>query len=174
VADNKKKTRAQGSLRRSVTDAKLSPHLAGLSLAALREYRQQLTDEENKVSYWRRLVHARLDVLDAEVHAGGLIPINQLVRVLGDTGSGKTRTALVAIRPADPLPELPALAEMWVTEIDPLDADALTDAMDRLRAAEVKLTAYRRALHERIDEATGELIGRYRLDPSLALGALPD
>jgi len=172
VADNRK-TRAQGSRRRTLTDPALSPHLAGLSLAELRAYRRQLTDEEDKVSYWRRLVHARLDVLDAEMHNGGTLTTDELIQVLGDTGSGKTRNALVAIRPADPLPELPVLAEMWVTEIDPHDTDAVIDAMDRLRVAEVKLTGYRRALHERIDEATGELIGRYRQHPTLALSALP-
>ena len=97
----------------------------------------------------------------------------ELIQVLGDTGTGKTRTALVAIRPADPLPEVPVLAEMWLTEIDPHDTDAISDAMDRLRVAEVELTGYRKALHQRIDEATGDLIGRYRQDPSLALSALP-
>jgi hypothetical protein len=172
VADNKK-TRAQGSRRRTLTDPSLSPHLARLSLTELRTYRQQLMDEEDRVSYWRRLAHARLDVLDAEIRNSGTLTVEKLIQVLGDTGAGKTRTALAAIRPADPLPELPVLAEMWVTEIDPHDADAIRDAMDRLRAAEVKLTSYRRALHQRIDEATGDLIGRYRQDPSLALSVLP-
>ena len=172
MADNRK-TRAQGSRRRTLTDPALSPHLAGLSLAELRRYRQQLTDEEAKVSYWRRLVHARLDVLDAEMTSDGTLTTEQLIQVLGDTGAGRTRTALVAVRPEDPLPELPVLAEMWVTEIDPHDTDAVNDAMDRLRVAELKLTAYRWALHQRLDEATGELIGRYRQDPSLALSVLP-
>jgi len=172
VAENKK-TRAQGSRRRTLTDPSLSPHLAGLSLTELRAYRQQLMDEEDRVSYWRRLVHARLDVLEAEIRNSGTLSVEQLIEVLGDTATGKTRTALAAIRPADPLPELPVLAEMWVTEIDPHDADAIRDAMERLRVAEVKLTGYRRALHERLDEATGDLIGRYRLDPSLALSVLP-
>jgi hypothetical protein len=173
VAENNK-TRAQGNRRRTLTDVAASPHLAGLSLADLRAYRQQLTDEEDKVSYWRRLVHARLDVLDAEMHSGGTLSMQQLIQVLGDTGAGTTRTALVAVRPAEPLPELPVLGEMWVTEVDPHDAGAVTDAMERLRAAETQLTAYRRALHQRIDEATGELISRYRDEPSLALGALPE
>ncbi len=173
MADNNK-TRAQGNRRRTLTDPVPSPHLSGLSLTDLRAYRQQLTAEEDKVSYWRRLVHARLDVLDAEVHSGGMLSTEQLIRVLGDTGSGMTRTALVAVRPAEPLPELPVLAEMWVTEVDPHDTEAIADAMDRLRAAETKLTQYRRALHQRIDEATGELISRYRAEPSLALSVLPD
>ena len=172
MADNKK-TRAQGSHRRTLTDPSLSPHLAGLGLTELRAYRQQLMDEEDKVSYWRRLVHARLDVLEAEIRNCGTLTVEELIQVLGDTGTGKTRTALVAIRPADPLPELPVLAEMWLTEIDPHDTDAISDAMDRLRVAEVKLTWYRKALHQRIDEATGDLIGRYRQNPSLALSALP-
>jgi hypothetical protein len=172
VADNRK-TRAQGSRRSTLTDPELSPHLAGLSLSELRAYRQQLMDEEDRVSYWRRLVHARLDVLDAEIRNSGTLSMEKLIQVLGDTGAGKTRTALAAIRPADPLPDLPVLAEMWVTEIDPHDADAIKDAMERLRAAEVKLTGYRKALHQRIDEATGDLIGRYRQEPTLALSVLP-
>ena len=35
------------------------------------------------------------------------------------------------------------------------------------------LTDYRRALHARIDEATGELIVRYRADPLAALSLIP-
>jgi hypothetical protein len=32
----------------------------------------------------------------------------------------------------------------------------------------------RREFHRRLDEATGQLIARYRQDPTLALTALPD
>jgi hypothetical protein len=167
-------TRDTANRRRTLTTPGLSPHLANLDLAELRAYRRQLSAEEDKVSYWRRLVHARLDLLDAKTQEGGTLTMAQLVRVLGDTGSGRTRTALVAIRPADPLPELPVLAEMWAAEIDPQDRDTVVEARDRLTVAEAQLTEYRRALHLRIDEATGELISRYRADPSLALSALPD
>lgn len=160
--------------RRTITDPVPSPHLADLGLQDLRAYRQSLSDEEDKVSYWRRLVHARIDVLEAEAHTDGTLSIEDLVRVLGDTGSGRTRTALVTVRPADPLPELPVLADMWVTEVDPHDATAVAEALERLRAAERQLTEYRRALHQRIDEATGELIVRYRKDPASALIALPE
>jgi hypothetical protein len=161
--------------RRSIIDAVPSPHLAGLTLAELRGYRQRLTEEEDRVSYWRRLAHARIDVLEAEAGAEGTLSMDQLVRVLGDTGAGNTRTALVSISAAEPLPELPELAEMWVTEVDPADEAGVADALARIRAAERQLTDYRRALHERIDEATGELISRYREQPTLALDLLrPD
>ena len=91
--------------------------------------------------------------------------------LLGDTGTGRTRTALVSVRAADDLPELPVLADMWVTELDPEDAEAVAAAIVRLRSAEEQLTEYRRALHERLDEATAELIARYRRDPASALVA---
>ena len=145
---------------------------ADLSLGELRGYRRRLSDEEDRVSYWRRLVHARLDVLEAEAHHERPLRLDELIRVLGDTGSGRTRTALVRVRAADPLPELPVLEEMWVTELDPNDVEAVREAIARLRAAEETLTEYRRVLHLRIDEATAELIVRYRADPASALVAL--
>lgn len=155
--------------RRSITDPVPSPHLADLTLAELRDYRRRLTEEEDRVSYWRRLAHARIDVLEAEASMDGTLTLDQLVRVLGDTGAGATRTALVSIRAAEPLPELPVLEEMWVTEVDPHDAEEVAAALEGIRSAERQLTDYRRALHERIDEATGELISRYRAEPTLAL-----
>src|SRR3954452_20842613 len=39
-----------------------------LKLDDLRLYRRRLAEEQEKVSYWRRLVHARLDMLEAEAH----------------------------------------------------------------------------------------------------------
>jgi hypothetical protein len=159
--------------RRSVTSTVPSEELAALDLDQLREYRQGLEAEEDKVSYWRRLVHARIDVLEAESGSGNPLSIEDLVRVLGDTGSGRTRRALVRFRAADPLPDLPVLSEMWVTEIDRHDATQVEDALARLRTAEQQLTTYRRALHDRIDEATRELILRYRANPLAALSVIP-
>ena len=159
--------------RRTVTDAETSPHLNELSLERLRDYRERLSGEEERVSYWRRLVHARIDLLVAESRSEGHLSFGDLVRVLGETGSGRTRHALLQVRPADPLPQLPELASMWVAEVDPHDASAVADALARLHAAEKQLTGYRHALHLRIDEATGELIVRYRENPASALVALP-
>jgi hypothetical protein len=164
--------RGPSTRRPTITDVVPSPYLADISLTELRAYRQQLTDEHDKASYWRRLAHGRIDVLEAESHTEGSLSLKDLVRVLGDTGAGNTRTALAGVRAAEPLPGLPALAEMWVTVIDPQDQGAVIDAVARLRVAERQLTSYRQALHERITEARGELLSRYRADPSSALIAL--
>ena len=159
--------------RRTITNAEASPHLADLDIPQLREYRHRLTDEEEKVSYWRRLAHARIDLLEAESRTEGTLSMEDLVRVLGDTGAGRTRKVLLSVRASDALPDLPELDDMWATEVDPHDAAQVEDAVRRLREAEVQLTDYRRALHERIDEATSELVHRYRQDPVSALSALP-
>jgi len=142
-----------------------------LSLPQLRTYRHGLSEEEEKVSYWRRLVHARIDVLEAESRHERPLRLEELIRVLGDTGTGRARTALVNIRAADDLPELPVLADVWVTEVDHGDHAGVAEAVGRLRAAERQLTEYRRALHHRLDAATAELITRYRDSPASALAA---
>jgi len=147
--------------------------LAAMDLQALRTYRRDLQQEEDKVSYWRRLVHARLDLIAAGSHTEGSLTLPQLIKVLGDTGTGASRNALSSVHPAEPLPDLPESEWMWVTEIDFHDPVAVEDATSRLRAAEEKLTAYRKALFERIDEATAELIARYKQDPTAALAVLP-
>lgn len=159
--------------RHSVTSTVPSEDLAELDLEALRSYRQRLSAEEEKVSYWRRLAHARIDVLEAESTTAGTLGFDDLVRVLGDTGSGQTRRALVRVKASEPLPDLPELGEMWGIEVDAHDPDRVGEAIDRVRTAERQLTAYRRALHERIDEATRELILRYRANPAAALAAIP-
>lgn len=146
-------------------------HWSEISLDRLRSYRRRLSDEEEKVSYWRRLVHARIDVLEAEAHRERALTIEELVRVLGDTGSGHGRQSLVTVEAAEPLPDLPVLEEMWVTELDPHDPVAVAEAVARLRTAERQLTAYRHALHQRLDDATTELIARYNANPASALVA---
>jgi hypothetical protein len=160
--------------RRTVTSSVPSEVLAELDLSRLRDYRHKLEAEEDRASYWRRLVHARLDLLAAESKSDHPLSLEELVRVLGDTGTGQSRQALVAVHAADPLPELPELARMWATDVDPHDPEQVEDAVARLTEAEAQLTDYRRALHQRIDEATAELIVRYRENPAAALAAIPD
>jgi len=57
-------TRSTGYDRRPAAGrrpAQRVPHLEHLELSALREYRQDLLTEESRVSYWRRILQARLD-----------------------------------------------------------------------------------------------------------------
>ena len=147
--------------------------LASLDLPALRSYRRTLTAEEDRVSYWRRLVHGRIDVLLAQSRSTATLTFDEFVSALGDTGAGRRRRALGRIKAAAPLPELPELERMWLQDVDPSNQVEVEVALTRLRAAEAKLGQYRQALHVRIDEASEHLIARYRDDPSAALELLP-
>lgn len=148
-----------------------NPDYAHLSIDALREYRRALTSEEGKVSYWRRILQARLDVVSAG--SGKALDQEHLRPVLTTERVGAGRRALIEVLPVDDIPPLPSLAELWDRTVDPEDADGQAALQADLTLAEAQLSAYRNALHRRIAEATGELIARYREQPTLCLTALP-
>lgn len=143
------------------------PHLAGLGLDELRAYRQQLMTEEARVSYWRRILQARLDT--ATSPRGDRTAAEHLRSVLARQQEWSRRLAVLPVHRAVGLPPLPDLAALC----DGAPGADDTERVARLAAAEVELSAYRRGLHERLDDATSELIARYREQPALALRALP-
>lgn len=143
---------------------------AHLSLEALRIYRTALTHEESRVSYWRRIVQARLDVVRAGEDGSGL---SHLRDVLAQAQTGSSRTALVDIVPIDDVPPLPDLAELWDRIAVPGDTAGNAELEAGLADAEERLSLYRSALHRRLAGATQELVARYKDEPTLALLALP-
>jgi hypothetical protein len=150
----------------------LSSAFAHLSLEALRHYRRTLGEEEGKVSYWRRILQARLDVVEAgsgarTVDSATLRPLLSSERV------GAGRQALIEVLSLDDIPPLPSLGELWDRQVAPSDELGTQTLRSDLRLAEAQLSAYRSALHRRIGDATGELIARYRESPELCLSALP-
>jgi len=143
-----------------------------LTLESLRAYRKALTAEEGRVSYWRRLIQARIDVV------AGLGPLpdpnaHERLREMLAEARTSSRHALVEVVNADDVPPLPDLADLWARQVRPQDV-AETERLHRdLGHAELQLSAYRMALHRKLSAATAELIARYRENPSLALSALP-
>ena len=148
-----------------------SAEFAHLSLDDLREYRRTLTAEEDQVSYWRRIIQARLDVLRAGTL--GTADGEHLRPVLSDHRIATSRTALISVVPADDIPPLPNLAELWERRVADDDERGQAELDHDLARAEHQLSEYRHALHRRIGDATGELIARYREHPELCLSALP-
>jgi hypothetical protein len=130
--------------------------LVHLSLEQLREYRAALAGEESRVSYWRRILQARLDVVRAGTLARDVDP-GLLRPVLTADWVASGRRAMVAVLPDHDVPPLPRLDELWErqVEVDDLAGRAVLDA--DLATAEQQLSVYRTALHAQIEEATGEL-----------------
>ena len=163
---------AQGRVREATAGtsgrrpAQRAPELAPLALEDLRTYRQELITEESRVSYWRRILQARLDLA-----LGDESSLGRLRGVLTEHQKSSRRLALQMFDDPNGTPPLPDLAVLW--EIQAGTAGEDDALLARLAAAEHELSAYRSSLHARLDAATGELISRYRDEPSLALRALP-
>ena len=68
---------------------------------------------------------------------------------------------------------LAGVEPLWAAPIDWDDPTALHRLERGLIEAEVKLSAYRRALHERIDDCTAQLVGHYQRDPAQLAEIVP-
>ena len=158
--------------RRATGTPERSPEFAHLPLLGLRQYRRALTQEESRVSYWRRIIQARLDVVRSLGNDSGP-DVEALRPVLGADRVGAARTALLDVIPVDDIPPLPNLESLWERDPRPGDEDFNAALVAELAKAEAQLSAYRQALHRRLAAATTELIARYREEPALCLSALP-
>jgi hypothetical protein len=158
--------------RRVAVVPERSAEFAHLPLVGLRQYRKALNQEESRVSYWRRIIQARLDVVRALGAASGP-DVEALRPVLGAARVGAARNALLDVVPVDDIPPLPNLESLWARDPRPGDSDYNEALAIELVKAEKQLSAYRSALHRRLAAATTELIARYREEPALCLSALP-
>jgi len=141
-----------------------------LAISELREYRKVLTERESQISYWRRIIQARLDLVrDSAIR--GVATIEGLERVLTRQLGGNQRLGVLSVQPQGAAP-LAGLDHLWNRSIRVGDLGGAELEAD-LVVAERKLSALRADLHHQIDAATSELISRYRANPQLAFSALP-
>lgn len=153
-------------------DTEPATALTDLTLEELRAYRQELQSEEDLVSYRRRLLHAQIDLLEAGLSPASKFSPQDLVRVLTDSVGGATRRAFVRL-PRATLTAIPDLGDVLATDPDRDDPAQVEQALTQLRTAEATLTEHRSSLHARLDEATADLIERYRSNPQSALTVIP-
>lgn len=136
--------------------------LESLTLEDLRRRRDAIRDEEEDLSYRRRLLHAQLDIIGAAGQATDREAFEEMLAdVLADTSpapSGDVRSVDVEGRGED-------------ADVDPLPADLveMDDAeraalLERLRAQEQEVSERRRALLDELDRCQEELVRRFRRD----------
>jgi hypothetical protein len=141
-----------------------------LSLADLRELRSQQQAAEDAISYVRRLVQARLDLVSAEQkrrnNGEDRTVSDDLPAILGrHLNSGPARPP----RPTVDLSDHPIAVELdelcsglgahHITELNDTELTALSDA---LQAFEQARSSERRELFGTIDALSAELVRRYR------------
>jgi len=147
------------------------PELSHLSLAGLRTYRAALSAEEDRVSYWRRILQGRLDV--TRTAAEQPTDIVALWSALRPEQVQRGRSTLVRVVPQHDIPPLPDLAALWERCPPSGDEPARQALQADLGLAESALSRYRTSLHQQLEAATGELIARYHAEPDSCLSALP-
>ncbi len=157
-----------------VMDPNFTETLDAVPLEELRARRSILDDLDTELSYYRRILHGRLDLLDFELRRRAGTETRSLIEalpeILTDTPSGKTSNPLDMERPLD-LPELAgagrravdsALVDDFLAHLPPLSDIDLAEIRDSLSSTEAKLSKQRRAVYDAYDLITAELTKRYR------------
>lgn len=142
------------------------------SMAELREMRHEAEQEETDLSYIRRLVQGRMDIIRAELsrrEGGGTGSlIDDLPSILADSGRapahGLGKHATIEPSRAD---EHRRYVEQLVADVDLSDVGArdleeLQTVLEALRREEADISAKRQRVFEVVDACSAELTRRYR------------
>ena len=143
---------------------------ASLSLVELRALRAQLQADDDVISYVRRLVQARLDLVRAEKErraSGNELNVAEDLPVI--LGRHLTGGPARPPRPTEDASEHPLALQLdelctrlganHVPELGPEELDALLDALEKFEHAR---SHERRELFTRLDALSAELVSRYR------------
>ena len=144
-----------------------------LGLPELRARREEAEAEEADVSYLRRLLQGRLDILRAELvrrsatdeqDVAGLLA--GLPAILSDDSPG-TFSAVPRVKVPSRAGEHRRRVERLVSDetiarLPELDVEELTRAVEVLSAEEEKVSTHRRTVQRVVDVLRGELARRYR------------
>ncbi|MFF2330107.1 MULTISPECIES: ABC transporter substrate-binding protein [unclassified Streptomyces] len=146
------------------------PELDGLRLPELRTLRRDSQRDEADLSYVRRLVQGRIDILRAEL-ARRMDPetpvVDRLSEILADTPSQHRSSARHVTLTTPRSDEYRRLAAETFAEVELSDLDARTDeelhtAMGRLVRYEQQVSRRRHQLQRTADECSAEIARRYR------------
>ena len=148
----------------------------GLSVDEIRRMRAECQEAEAALSYLRRLIQGRMDIVHAYIErpAGSDAPdLSSVVDNLAGILAGPGRPAGPGRNPVLHSPDTDDMAAL-TTELDDilgagdvgrlaqLDDGALAELAGRLRDLEIRVSAERRGLHERIDTLQAELVERHK------------
>lgn len=157
-----------------VLDPEFVSDVEELDLDEVRARRQLAGDVENELSYYRRLLHGRMDLIRFELRRRTGEETRSLIEALPEIladpePTGNHRTGRYEV------PELPTLPDVGKREIDhilggdvllrlnELDDDALSSALDAIAEMETEISDQRRSVQKVEDRLVEELAARYRV-----------
>ncbi|MEV7976058.1 aerial mycelium formation protein [Streptomyces sp. NPDC086519] len=145
--------------------------LTRLSLAELRVLRRDAQRDEADLSYVRRLLQGRIDILRAELArrspAGAASVVDRLPEILTDAPARHRSSARHVTLGTPHNEEYGRLAADMLSEVELSDLEARTDtelttAMGRLVRYEQEVSRRRQSLQRTADDSSGEITRRYR------------
>lgn len=147
-------------------------NLSARPLSEVRALRREAEQEEADVSYLRRLLQGRIDILRAELArrsaAGSGTLLDQLPRILSEHSAGPRRgsSRQVGVEPSQPDAQRRSV-EALVSDVNMDDVGARSEeellvALSRYTDEEQRLSVNRRALHDVLDRCSAEITRRYR------------
>ncbi|MFF8310921.1 RsiG family protein [Streptomyces lydicus] len=147
-----------------------APDLSGLGLPELRVVRRDSQQEEADLSYLRRLLQGRIDILRAEIArrtAQHSPLLDRLPEILADLPSRHRSSARHVTLGTPHSEEYRRLAEEMLGEVELSDLTARTDqelhdAMGRLIRYERQVSRRRSSLQRTTDDCSAEIARRYR------------
>ncbi len=157
-----------------VLDPAFIVDLVSLPLEDLRARRNMLDELDTEFSYYRRILHGRMDLLDFELRRRSgeesRSIIEALPEILSDGASGSTSNPLDRELSLD-TPEFAgagqrqvdkALSDDFLARLPFLEDAELTEIREGLAAAEAEVSTQRRAVYDAHDVIVAELTRRYR------------
>ncbi|MFD8499397.1 aerial mycelium formation protein [Amycolatopsis sp. NPDC059657] len=147
-------------------------NLVELPLTELRARRDEVAQEETDLSYLRRLLHARIDIVRAEQQrrsSGGETSIvDQLASILADNavssspGQGRHQQ-LEPSRAGEHRRHAEALVgDVDLSDVSSLSEERLEGALKTYTEAESQVSLRRREVQSVMDTINGEIAARYR------------
>jgi hypothetical protein len=142
-------------------------------LSELRERRDTTEDVESQVSFYRRLLHGRMDLLDFELTRRSGTEERTLLEALPEIlAKGMilgTEPTLRYIEVMPPMPESTGkrlidkiMDDGVLAQLPDLSDEEITEALDGLREFERELSVQRKQLFHVIDKIQDEIVERYR------------
>jgi len=147
--------------------------LAALDLDELRTRRGTAEDVENQISYYRRLLHGRMDLLNFELRRRSGEEERSLLDALPEIlATGMVLGPEPNLRYIDVMPPLPTttgrrlidkiMDDGILTQLPELTDEEVDESLERLREVETELSTQRKQLHSVIDALQDEIVARYR------------
>lgn len=157
-----------------IADPEFTDDISSIGIDELRSRRAMCDDVDNELSYYRRLLHGRMDLLSFELRRRSGEETRSLIEALPEILAGnEALSAAPSTGRAVPveIPDLPetgrrtvdrALSDDFLSRLPDIDQDELEEIQRVLTEVEEEISEQRRLVYDTYEKLQAELTRRYR------------